>query len=153
MSYGRIEYSEDGLPKCEICNQYFKRVLSHVRQKHGYSEKEYKKEYGFDLRKGICSKESSDKTRVKTLENYDLCVTQNLEEKGAKNRFKKGSKGRPKEKVSAQTKIRLKQRLKEPYMVAAMKESGKKVGKSGLGNKVRWEKVKLVDNKVIEIKS
>lgn len=32
----------------------------------------------------------------------------------------------------------LKERLKEPYMVDAMKKSGEMVGKSGLGNKKRW---------------
>lgn len=45
-----------------------------------------------------------------------------------------------KKKVSAQTRIRLKERLKEPYMVEAMKKSGEVVGKSGLGNKKRWSK-------------
>lgn len=139
MSYGIIEYNVDGKPKCEICGEYFNRVLGHVRQKHHMSERDYKIQFGFDLKKGICSKESSDRTRIKTLQNYDKCIKINLEIKGSKSRFKKGDKGRTKDKVSAQTKIMLKNRLKEPDMVKAMKKSGDKVGKSGLGNLKRWK--------------
>ena len=139
MSYGLIEYNEDGQPKCEICDKHFNRVICHVRQKHEMNQKEYKRQFGFDLKKGICSKESAEKTRLKTLNNYEKCVQLNLLIKGAKSRFVLGDKGRTKEMVSAQTKARLKERLKEPYMIDAMKKSGEKVGKSGLGNKKRWK--------------
>lgn len=143
MAYGNIEYDEEGNPKCEICGLHFKRVLTHVRQKHFIDEREYKKEYGFDLYKGICSKESSEKSREKVFENYDKCIEKNLIKKGGESRFKKGHEGRTKDKVSAQTKAMLKERLKEPYMIEAMKKSGHKVGKSGLGNKKRWEYKKI----------
>jgi len=136
--YGTIEYDSEGNPKCEVCGQCFKRVLTHVRQRHDLTEREYKIQFGFDLIKGICSKESSEKTRLKTLGNYHKCITKNLTLKGAKSRFKQGEKGRTKEMVSPQTKKRLKERLKEGYMVEAMKLSGQKVGKSGLGNLKRW---------------
>jgi len=102
------------------------------------NEREYKLQFGFDLKKGICSKESSEKTRLKTLFNYNKCIKINLEVKGAKSRFKKGDKGRTKDQVSEQTKIMLKERLKNPKMIEAMSESGKAVGKSGLGNLKRW---------------
>ena len=138
MSYGKIEYNEDGQPKCEICGEYFNRVIAHARQKHEINEKEYKKRFGFDLRKGICSKESAEKSRERLFDNYDKCVTGNLLKNGAKSRFLKGSDGRGKEKVSEQTRIRLKERLKGKGMIAAMKKSGEKVGNSGLGNKKRW---------------
>lgn len=140
MAYGIIEYNEEGLVKCEVCGLYFKRPLTHVRQKHFLEEREYKQQFGFDVKKGICSKESAELSRERVYENYDKCIKRNLEEKGAKSRFKKGSKGRTKDKVSAQTKKRLKDRLKENYMIEAMKKSGQKVGESGLGNKVRWDK-------------
>jgi hypothetical protein len=132
--YGRIEYDEEGLPKCEICGEHYNRVLPHVRQTHKMGAKEYKVRFGFDATKGICSKESSEKTRVKTLSNFNTVVKNNLIEKGFNNRFKNGDKGRTKDKVSEQTRIALKERLKEDYMVEAMRESGRKVGKSGLGN-------------------
>lgn len=138
MSYGIIEYNEDGQPKCEICGCFFNRVLSHVRQKHNLNEKEYKLIFGFDLKKGICSQESSKKTSIKTLSNYNKCIQKNLISKGKRSRFKIGHSGRTKDKVSEQTKLMLKERLKEPYMIEAMKKSGRKVGKSGLGNIKRW---------------
>ena len=140
MAYGKVEYNEDGNPKCEICGKYFKRVLNHVRQVHDLNEREYKIKFGFDLTKGICSQEISEKTRAKTLENYEVCIASNLKIKGSESRFFNGSIGRTKDKVSEQTRIMLKERLKEPEMVDAMKKSGEKVGKSGLGNAKRWNK-------------
>lgn len=140
MAYGVIEYNEDGLPKCEICGEHFNRVISHVRQKHEMNEREYKVRFGFNVKKGICSKDSAERTRERTLLNYDKCIKRNLTMKGAESRFKQGDKGRTKEQVSEQTKLMLKARLKESYMVEAMRESGKKVGNTGLGNKKRWGK-------------
>lgn len=140
--YGQIEYDEEGNPKCEICGEYFKRVLTHVRQKHFINEREYKTQFGFDLIKGIVSKESAQKSRERVYENYSKCITGNLLKGGQKSRFTKGTKGRTKDQVSAQTKKRLIDRLKEDKMVQAMKKSGERVGKSGLGNQVRWLKNK-----------
>lgn len=139
MAYGVIEYDEDGKPICEICGKAFKRVLTHARQKHDITEKEYKKQFGFDLKKGICSKESAEATRIKTLENYDKVIKDNLLKGGIKSRFQPGAKGRTKDKVSAQTRMMLKERLKKPEMIKRMKESGRKLGKSGIGNKIRWD--------------
>lgn len=141
MAYGIIEYDDDGKPICEICGRSFKRVLNHVRQKHDMNEREYKLKFGFDLSKGICSEESSQATREKTLENYDRVIKDNLIKKGKKSRFKPGSKGRTKDKVSEQTRRRLKERLyTDEKLREQMKESGKRLGKSGLGNKIRWGK-------------
>jgi hypothetical protein len=136
MAYGVIEYNDEGKPKCEICGKYFSRVLSHVRQVHMLNEREYKIRFGLDLKKGICSKESSLRSRMKVFENYDKVVKDNLIKKGKKSRYVKGQ-GTSKY-VSEQTRKRLKERLKEPYMIEAMKKSGIIVGKSGLGNKKRW---------------
>lgn len=138
MAYGIIEYNEIGQPMCEICGKFYNRVLAHVRQKHDMNEREYKLQFGFDLKKGICSEESSERTRIKTLENYDKCVEVNLKQKGLKSRFTFGGTGRTKDMVSEQTRIMLKERLKKPEMIKKMKESGKIVGLSGLGNKKRW---------------
>jgi hypothetical protein len=138
MPNGIIIYNEEGQPQCEICGKYFNRVISHVRQKHDMNEREYKIMFGFDLHKGICSKDSSEKTREKTLSNYDRCISKNLIANGSNTRFQIGDDGRTKDKVSKQTRIALKERLKEPEMVKAMKSSGERVGKSGLRNKKRW---------------
>lgn len=139
MAYGIIEYDDAGKPICEICGKAFNRVLSHVRQKHDMSEREYKLEFGFDLYKGICSLESAQKSREKALEYYDIVIAQNLINNGSKTRFVKGSKGRTKDKVSPQTRNALKERLKKPFMVEVLKKNGSRLGKSGLGNQKRWE--------------
>lgn len=139
MAYGIIEYDDDGNPVCEICKKSFKRVLAHVRQKHFMNEREYKLQFGFDLGKGICSKDSSEKSRIKTLENFNKCIANNLLTKGATTRFVINSSGRTKDKVSEQTRKRLKARLKTKSMIAAMKKSGAAVGNSGLGNLTRWK--------------
>jgi hypothetical protein len=141
MSYGIIEFNENGLPKCEICDQHFKRVLTHVRQKHQMTEKEYKTKFGFDLTKGICSEESSKKSRENTLLNFDRCIKKNLIEKGIKTRFNIGSEGRTRIKVSHQTRLRLIERLKEHKMIELMRINGKKLGETNLGNKIRWRKI------------
>lgn len=139
MAYGVIEYDNEGKPICEICKKSFNRVLSHVRQKHDMSEREYKITFGFDLGKGICSKESSERSRETTLANYDKCIGKNLIHCGKKSRYCKGHLGRTKDMVQEQTRLMLKKRLEEPHMVEAMRKSGERVGNSGLGNIKRWQ--------------
>ncbi len=112
MAYGVIEYNEAGKPKCEICGKYYDRVLTHVRQKHQLGEKQYKKQFGFDLTKGICSASSAEIIRTKTLENFDKCIKDNLLVKGQKTRYIVGSKGRTRDKLSEQTKRRLENNFK-----------------------------------------
>jgi hypothetical protein len=112
MSYGIVEYDQEGKPICEICGKAYHRVLGHVRQKHQLTEKEYKKQFGFDVTNGICSKESAERTRVKTKANFVKCIKHNLLVNGVKTQFKVGSKGRTKDKVSEQTKINLTNHIK-----------------------------------------
>lgn len=112
MAQGVIEYNEEGNPKCEICGLFFKRVLTHVRQKHFMNERQYKSKFGFDLIKGICSKASSDKSRAKVIEHYDTVVAGNLLYSGELSRFSKGTKGRTRDKVSTQSKLRLTKQIK-----------------------------------------
>jgi hypothetical protein len=91
MSYGIIEYNIKGLPKCEICNKHFHRVLTHVRQRHNMTEREYKQTYGFDLKKGITSQESKLKSREAAIKNYEQVIYENLLQCGIKPRFTVGS--------------------------------------------------------------
>jgi predicted transcriptional regulator len=135
--YGRIEYNEFGNPKCEICGKHFMRVLNHVRQKHDMNEREYKKCFGFDLFKGICSKASSQRSRERVYEHYEKVVAENLLISGLSTRYIKNHKGRTKDKISFQTKLNLQNNYKN-IALDKMIESGRRVGKSGLGNKKRW---------------
>ena len=107
MAFGIIEYNDKGLVKCEICGLYFNRVGPHVSQKHGILAKDYKKKYGFDNIKGLCSKKSAAKTRKTTLANYATCVTANLLQNGEDTRFVPDFAGRTKDLVRHQTLIRL----------------------------------------------
>ena len=140
MSYGQVEYTDEGLPICELCGKAFDRVIAHVRQKHKVTARDYKQQFGLDVKKGICSKESALKSREAVAENYDKVVRHNLVEKGATSRFELGSDGRKRDKMSKQTLLRLQAGLKNPNMVAALKVSGTRLGLSGIGNKVRWKK-------------
>jgi hypothetical protein len=138
MSYGVIEYNEDGQPMCEICGNHFERVIAHARQKHHISEREYKLQFGLNLKKGICSKQSAEKSRERVFENYEKCIGKNLELLGEKTRFKVGSEGRTQDKVSEQTRLMLVDRAKNNMSQSKRKELGKALGLSGLGNKKRW---------------
>lgn len=137
MAYGIIEYNRDGLPKCEICNKYFARVLRHVCQKHFMTAREYKEKFGFDVKKGILSKESKQKSRDAVIKNYDLCVEKNFS-KREKYWFKKGHEGRTKNQMSEQTRLMLIERAKNSMSLETRKKRGQEVGLSGLGNKKRW---------------
>lgn len=140
MAYGKIEYNDEGKPKCEICGEHFDRIGKHVHDIHGISARDYKKQFGFNLQKGICSKESSKKTSDKVLKNYDRSIKNNIIKKGAETRFKKGNSSRPTNKISQETKNKMSERFNDPEFLEKMKEVGRKVGNSGLGNKVRHGK-------------
>ena len=138
MAYGVVEYDGKGKPICEICKKSFSRVLSHVRQVHHMSAKEYKLTYGFELGKGICSRQSSELSRERALANYNRCIENNLIIRGKRTRFSDGHKGRTSDMVQEETRLKMVARLNTPKMREAMRKSGEKVGKSGLGNKKRW---------------
>lgn len=111
-NYGEIKLNEDGKPICHICGKAYNKLLTHVWQIHGLSAREYKKEFGLDVIKGIMSEESTKIASNKAYENYDLVVKKNLIENGMKTRFIKGHKGRTKNMVSEQTLKALRKRLK-----------------------------------------
>ena len=110
---GIIRYDEDGLPICEICGKSFHRVLSHARQKHDISAREYKKRFGLDIGKGICSQESHEKAHDRVYENFSKCIRGNLIKKGVNTRFQKGCQGRTADMMSTQTYLRLSEHAKE----------------------------------------
>ena len=106
--YGEINYSPDGKPICHICGKAYKKLLSHVCQRHELTEKDYKKKFGLDLHKGIISKSTKTKLQKSVREHYSSVVQQNLIGAGQKTRFELGTVGRTLDKISAQTMSRLK---------------------------------------------
>lgn len=108
--YGKPEFDSEGKPVCEICGLAFARVCAHVRQAHGLSAREYKQEFGFDVKKGICSRESREIARQRFFEHPE--VMDNLLEAGKAHRFKSGHQGRTKDMVSEQTRRMLSERGK-----------------------------------------
>lgn len=108
LEKGKIHYDEKGYPRCHICGKSFKKVLTHVWQKHGMNEKEYKKEFELDAGKGIICQETREKLQQSIKSNYDVVVKQNLIKGGKSNRFTEGSAGRTRDKIRLQTKLVLK---------------------------------------------
>lgn len=89
--------------QCLICNRWYTQLLSHVWQIHGTSGREYKNEYGFDVKKGLI-KEPYRKVKRET---QDPITLKNLK-KGAKYRFIKKDTRAGRYKRSKQTLERLK---------------------------------------------
>lgn len=111
-SIGEVHYSKDGKPICHICGRAYHKLLSHVWQIHGMNEKEYKKEFGLSLYNGIISDMTKEKLQGRVQENYEKVVEANLLVNGKKTRFKKGSEGRTRDKLSIQEYKNLVKRVK-----------------------------------------
>jgi RNA polymerase sigma factor (sigma-70 family) len=146
VAYGIVEYDEHGNPKCEICGRHYIRILLHARYKHSITEREYKLQFGLDLNKGICSKESSLRTREKTILNFDKCTAKAIA-KGHK--FEKGHPGRTKDMVSAQTKLMLHDRWIACVTTEMRAANGRRAGLGRLGGLARQAKWR--ENKQREI--
>lgn len=106
---GEIKYDKEGKPICHICGKSFKKLMSHVWQKHNMFSYEYKKTFGLETTKSIMWKGSVELARKRNLDNYDKVVTENLLKKGQDTRFKKGHKGRTKDQISIMTERKLKE--------------------------------------------
>lgn len=132
-----IRYNSEGKPICEICGQAFERVGAHVRQAHNISARDYKLKFGLDLGKGLCSKKSSQKSR-EAVEKYPHIID-DLVRLNHHTRFKVGCKGRTKDMVSEQTRQMLSYRLKH-CRTENMGKNMSEIGRSGIGNIVRWKK-------------
>lgn len=127
----------DGKPICHICGKAFHRLMSHVRQKHGMTALSYKKTFDLNTTRGITSEESAKKSRDAVFKYPN--IIEDLTTNGVKSRFKKGSIGRTKDKMSLQELNRLKQESGR-VQTSEMVENCRKLGKSGLGNIARWGK-------------
>lgn len=90
--------------KCEICSKYYVQVGTHIVQRHKMTAREYRKELGFDVKRG----QIPDWYRViKSTQAIECGGVKNLK-LGKKFWFKKGDKRAGKYKRSEQTLNRLK---------------------------------------------
>ncbi len=110
--FGHIKYDKEGKPVCHICGKSFHKLMSHVRQIHGLSAREYKVMYGLNVGKGILSENSRAKCQRAVKKHYNVVVTSNLIDQGEKTQFKKGSTGRTRNQLSEQERIRIRQMTK-----------------------------------------
>lgn len=138
MGYGVIEYNQDGLIKCEICGEFFRRLNCHLRHTHFIPASEYKEEYGLNIKQGLWSKDESARQRKLVFDNYEKVVQRNLVEKSEQYHFKKGYKGRTKDLVREQTRIMLYNRITNVDK-ELIRRFCCELGKSGIGNAKRRE--------------
>lgn len=104
---GEVGYAPDGKVICHICGRAYTKLITHVYQIHGLTAKEYKSEFGLNLNSGLISKEHKEILRNNVYEHYDKCIISNLIGGGEATRYKNGSKGRTREKLSLQEYYRL----------------------------------------------
>jgi len=72
--------------KCEVCGRSYRQVGSHITQRHGMTAREYREEYGFDVKRGQLPEDLRQHKAEKTRENGTI---ENLK-KGKKFWLKKG---------------------------------------------------------------
>lgn len=104
---GEVALDSRGYPICHICGRAYRKLATHIAQKHKMSAQDYKKEFGLNKRKGITSEQYKKKMRNHIIGNYKKVVAINLTQKGIKNRFKPGHAGRTRDLVSLQELKRL----------------------------------------------
>lgn len=105
------KYSKDELIQCKICGGWFRQVGSHIVERHGITAREYRKEFGFDVKRGQLP---DDYRQLKAEQVFEGGGVKNLK-KGKKFRFKKGQEGVGVYKRSKQTQERL---VKQGKMLA-----------------------------------
>lgn len=77
---------EPGKIQCLICKLWYRQVGSHIVQTHGITAREYRQEYGFDVKRGQLSEELRELKSKQVFENGTI---ENLK-LGKKYRLKKG---------------------------------------------------------------
>jgi hypothetical protein len=97
------KYSKDELVQCKICGKWFRQVGSHIWGEHRITAREYREEYGFDVKRGQLPNDLRELYGQQAI----VCGGVKNLKIGAKFRFKKGEKGIGIYNRSEQTKDRL----------------------------------------------
>ena len=113
---------KNGKIQCFICSKFFGRVCTHVRQAHGMTAREYKEEFGLDVKRGLLTKADREHMEAKTRENGTI----NNLKAGEVNWFKKGESNNYK---------------RSPQTIERLRENGKKLPRNG--RRVTVEKIEV----------
>jgi len=100
-----VRFSKNELVQCQICKHWFRQVGSHIWQKYGITAREYREQFGFDVKKGQLP---NDYCELKAEQAFKDGGVKNLEQ-GKQFWFKKGQAGVGVYTRSKQTQERLKQ--------------------------------------------
>lgn len=106
-TYGNITYAPNGDCICPFCGKAFRKLGMHFYYAHGMTSKEAHEKAGWDHNAKATNKSYRILMRNKL---QTKCVTINLIDKGKNTRFSLNHGGRTRDKVSAMTLKRLKEK-------------------------------------------
>ena len=104
--------------QCLICGKWYRQVGTHIVLTHGITAREYREEYGFDVKRGQLPADYKELKREQALINQ---MDKQLIKAGTKSRFKKGQSGIGLYKRSKQTMERLRN-MKQLYKIGGGKK-------------------------------
>jgi len=87
QSDARASVARPGAIQCAICLRWYKRPAHHAWQRHGVSAREYKKDVGLSLTRGITTQADHDRMRLHALDNG---MDVRLAKLGARTRYTQG---------------------------------------------------------------
>lgn len=105
-SEGEIAYNSDGKVICHICGRAYNSLGTHIQCYHKITAKEYRIQFGLDVSARLSSVDLIELRRFH-IASHPYIIS-GLIESGKETRFKLGSEGRTKDKMSLQTIKRLK---------------------------------------------
>lgn len=105
--YTPVRYNSQWNVICELCEKSFKKLGSHLVNKHKILTVEYRKMYWLDMNTKLMCKESIELARKNLFDNYKVSCKKNLIEAWEGTRFTNWHKGRVREQCSEQTMNRL----------------------------------------------
>lgn len=83
---------DPGKIMCLICGHYYTQVGTHIVQRHNMTAREYRKQYGYNLKRGQLPPDYRELKAKRVKDTWNK-VKDNLLVKGKASRFKKGAPG------------------------------------------------------------
>lgn len=108
--YGEITFAPNGDAICPFCGKAFRKLGLHFYYQHGMITKKAFEKAGWNVNTRASNEKYQKLMREKLQEH---CVDINLIEKGKPTRFKKNSKGRPRELIRPMEMNRLRRNKKD----------------------------------------